>query len=61
MARHMLKALISASADLSAFYLLRRCPNPRRTLVCVLETLEISSGYTILQIAVKGRLLNNST
>ena len=31
--------------------MLRLCPNPRRTLVRVLETLENSSGYAILQIA----------
>ena len=31
--------------------MLRRCPNPRRTQSCVLETLYKSSGYAILQIA----------
>ena len=51
MARHRRKALISAKVEMRAFCLLRLCPNPRRTLVRVLETLENSSGYAILQIA----------
>ena len=45
------KALISALVEIRAFCLLKRCPNPRRTQFCVLETLENSSGYAILQIA----------
>ena len=43
--------LISAKVEMRGFCLLRLCPNPRRTLVRVLETLENSSGYAILQIA----------
>ena len=34
------------------FRLLRLHPNPRRTLFCVLKTLEFSSGYAILQITI---------
>ena len=45
------KALISAKVEMRAFCLLRLCPNPRRTQFCVLETLEKSSSYAILQIA----------
>ncbi len=45
------KALISAKVEMRVFCLLRLCPNPRRTQFCVLETLEKSSGYAILQIA----------
>ena len=45
------KPLISTKVEMRGFCLLRLCPNPRRTLVCVLETLEKSSGYAILQIA----------
>ena len=45
------KALISAKVEMRAFCLLRLCPNPRRTQSCVLETLEKSSSYAILQIA----------
>ena len=45
------KALISAKVEMRVFCLLRLCPNPRRTLVRVLETLENPSGYAILQIA----------
>ena len=37
--------------EVRVFCLLRRCPNPRRTQKDVLETLENSSGYAILQIA----------
>lgn len=48
---HMPKPPISASVEMGDFCLLRLCPNPRRTLVRVLETLENSSGYAILQIA----------
>lgn len=48
---HMPKPPISASVEMGDFCLLRLCPNPRRTLVRVLETLENSSGYEILQIA----------
>lgn len=51
MARHIRKTLISASVEMGVFCLLRLCPNPRRTLVRVLETLKNSSGYAILQIA----------
>ena len=51
MARHMRKPLISAKVEMRDFCLLRLCPNPHRTLVRVLETLETSSGYAILQIA----------
>ena len=51
MARHRRKTLISAKVEMRVFCLLRRCPNPRRTQNCVLETLEQSSGYAILQIA----------
>ena len=51
MARHRRKPLISAKVEMRVFCLLRRCPNPRRTQFCVLETLENSSGYAILQIA----------
>ena len=47
----MRKPLISAKVEMRVFCLLRRCPNPRRTQFCVLETLENSSGYAILQIA----------
>lgn len=47
----MRKPLISAKVEMRGFCLLRHCPNPRRTLVCVLETLENSSGYAIFQIA----------
>ena len=47
----MRKPLISAKVEMRGFCLLRLCPNPRRTLVCVLKTLESSSGYAILQIA----------
>ena len=47
----MRKTLISAKVEMRVFCLLRRCPNPRRTQFCVLETLENSSGYAILQIA----------
>ena len=47
----MRKVLISPQVEMRAFCLLRRCPNPRRTLVRVLETLENPSGYAILQIA----------
>ena len=47
----MRKTLISAKVEIRVFCLLRLCPNPRRTLVCVLKTLESSSGYAILQIA----------
>ena len=45
------KPLISAKVEMRGFCLLRLCPNPRRTQNCVLETLENSSGYAILQIA----------
>jgi len=45
------KALISAKVEMRVFCLLRLCPNPRRTQFCVLETLEKSSSYAILQIA----------
>lgn len=45
------KALISAKVEMRVSCLLRRCPNPRRTQKYVLETLENSSGYAILQIA----------
>ena len=51
MARHRRKTLISAKVEMRVFCLLRLCPNPRRTQFCVLETLENSSGYAILQIA----------
>ena len=51
MARHRRKTLISAKMEMRVFCLLRRCPNPRRTQKYVLETLENSSGYAILQIA----------
>ena len=51
MARHRRKALISAKVEMRAFCLLRLCPNPRRTQKYVLETLDNSSGYAILQIA----------
>ena len=51
MARHMRKTLISAKVVMRVFCLLRRSPNPRRTQKYVLETLENSSGYAILQIA----------
>ena len=51
MARHRRKTLISAKVEMRVFCLLRRCPNPRRTQKYVLETLENSSGYAILQIA----------
>ena len=51
MARHRRKTLISAKVEMRAFCLLRLCPNPRRTQFCVLETLDNSSGYAILQIA----------
>ena len=51
MARHMRKNLISAKVEMRVFCLLRLCPKPRRTQFCVLETLEISSGCAILQIA----------
>ena len=47
----MRKVLISPQVEMRAFCLLRRCPNPRRTQFCVLETLEKSSSYAILQIA----------
>ena len=40
-------------SEMPGFCLLRRCPNPRRTQKCILETLEKSSGYAILQIAVR--------
>ena len=45
------KALISAKVEMRVSCLLRRCPNHRRTQKYVLETLENSSGYAILQIA----------
>lgn len=45
------KTLISAKVEMRVFCLLRLCPNPRRTQFCVLETLEKSSSYAILQIA----------
>lgn len=48
---HMPKPPISASVEMGDFCLLRLCPNPRRTLVRVLEMLENSIGYAILQIA----------
>ena len=51
MARHRRKTLISMEVEVRVFCLLRRCPNPRRTQKYVLETLENSSGYAILQIA----------
>lgn len=51
MARHRRKTLISMEVEVRVFCLLRRCPNPRRTQFCVLETVENSSGYAILQIA----------
>ena len=51
MARHRRKPLISAKVEMRGFCLLRRCPNPRRTQNSVLETLEDSIGYAILQIA----------
>ena len=33
--------------EMPGFCLLRRCPNPRRTQNCVLETLQRCSGYAI--------------
>lgn len=45
------KSLISPKMEMRDFCLLRRCPKPRRTQVCVLETLEDSSGCAILRIA----------
>ena len=49
---------ISTAPEMLGFCLLRRCSNPRRTQVCVLETLQKSSGYAILQslnLTVKNR------
>ena len=51
MARHRRKPLVSTEVEVRGFCLLRLCPNPRRTQKYVLETLENSSGYAILQIA----------
>ena len=45
------KPLVSTEVEVRGFCLLRLCPNPRRTQFCVLETLEKSSSYAILQIA----------
>ena len=45
------KTLISAKVEMRVFCLLRLCPKPRRTQFCLLETLEISSGCAMLQIA----------
>lgn len=45
------KPCISTVPEIHGFCLLRRCPNPRRTQICVLETLQKSSGYAILHIA----------
>ena len=49
--RAICETLISAKVEMRVFCLLRLCPNPRRTQFCVLETLEKSSSYAILQIA----------
>ena len=54
----MRKPGISIVPEMPGFCLLRRCSNPRRTQVCVLETLQKSSGYAILQslnLTVKNR------
>jgi hypothetical protein len=50
-ARFLMGLELTLTVEMRVFCLLRRCPNPRRTQFCVLETLENSSGYAILQIA----------